>query len=478
MHMNLKAIEFNTEEKKLIGLLEEAVSRNGQSAYLVGGIVRDKLLGRGSNDLDVVCVGDGIKLAHSFAKLERPHLPVAFFKRFGTAMVKWKEWEIEFVGARKESYSEDSRKPHVKSGTLEDDQNRRDFTINAMALSLNKSDSGTLIDPFNGMSDLKNKLIRTPLEPGITFSDDPLRMIRAVRFASQLDFEIIPEVKEAILENAHRMKIVSKERIMVEFQKIMMCDQPSIGIKLLEKLDLIPYVLPELADLKGVDEKNGIAHKDNFYHTLKVLDNISRKTQNLWLRWAALLHDIAKPATKRFEEGEGWTFHGHEILGASMVYEIFKKLKLPLDHKMKFVQKLVKLHLRPMALTKNEVTDSAIRRLLFDAGEDIDDLMILCRADITSKNEKKIKKYLSNYDLVINKLKEVEGRDKIRNWQPPVDGELIMSTFNLKPSKEVGIIKTAIREAILEGEIKNNYNDALAFMMEKGKEMGLKPTRP
>lgn len=469
----MKEISYTSEERNLIEKLERAVANHGQDSYIVGGFVRDKLLGRASNDIDVVCVGDGIRLAKTFAGLFKPNANYAYFKNFGTAMVKWQDWEFEFVGARKESYREDSRKPIVDQGSLQDDQNRRDFTINALAISLNKSDRGELLDPFNGVEDLKAGIIRTPLDPLITFSDDPLRMMRAIRFANQLDFSIYSETKLAILENAHRIKIVSKERIMGEFQKIMACDQPSVGLKLMDELGLMQLILPELSAMKGVEEKNGIGHKDNFYHTLQVLDNVARISENIWLRWAALLHDIAKPPTKRFDKKEGWTFHGHEIVGASMVYDIFKRLKLPLDNKMKFVQKLVKLHLRPMALTKEEVTDSAIRRLLFDAGEDVDDLMTLCRADITSKNEKKIKKYLANYDLVVKKLKEVEERDRIRNWQPPIDGQLIMKTFDIKPSRLVGEIKASIREAILEGEIHNDFDEAFAYMLDVGKELGL-----
>jgi len=466
--------EYTTEEQKLISKLQEAAQTLGLESYIIGGFVRDKILKRPCNDLDVVCVGDGIKLAKFFASMFEPKLKYAYFKNFGTAMVKWEDWEIEFVGARKESYQLDSRKPTVESGNLDDDQKRRDFTINALAISLNESDQSVLLDPFDGISDIESKIIKTPLEPGATFSDDPLRMMRAIRFASQLNFEISKETRLAITENAYRIEIVSRERIMGEFQKIMSCKVPSRGLMLMEELGLMKLILPEMSGMKGVEEKNGIRHKDNFLHTLKVLDNISENTDNVWLRWAALLHDIAKPATKKFEQSEGWTFHGHEIVGAGMVYEIFKRLKLPLDHKMKYVQKLVKLHLRPMALTKVEVTDSAIRRLLFDAGEDVDDLMTLCQADITSKNEKKIKKYLSNYDLVIQKLKEIEERDRIRNWQPPIDGELIMDTFNIPPSKEVGLIKKAIREAILEGEIRNDYEEAFSLMLKIASEMKIK----
>lgn len=473
----LKKLSYTKEEIHLLHKLEEAVNREGVDAYVIGGFVRDKLLERPSNDIDVVCLGDGIRLAKSFASLFDPKPHYAYFKNFGTAMVKLDKWEIEFVGARKESYREDSRKPIVEAGTLEDDQKRRDFTINALAIGLHQEEKEKLLDPFDGIEDLQARKIRTPLDPGITFSDDPLRMLRAIRFANQLDFHIVKETRAAIREHAHRIKIVSKERIMGEIQKVMACERPSVGLKLLDELGLMDYIMPELSEMKGVEEKNGIKHKDNFYHTLQVLDNVAKTSDNIWLRWAALLHDIAKPATKKFDLKEGWTFHGHEIVGAAMVYQIFKRLKLPLDNKMKFVQKLVKLHLRPMVLSKEEVTDSAMRRLLFDAGDDVDDLMLLCRADITSKNEKRIKRFLANYDLVVEKLREVEERDKIRNWQPPIDGEHIMRTFGIPPSKQVGNIKTAIREAILEGEIRNEYAEAYDFMLKIGKKQGLNPRK-
>jgi poly(A) polymerase len=470
---NLVKHKLSEKEWFLLKEIKKAVDLTQVEAYVVGGFVRDKILGRFVNDIDIVCVGDGIKLAKNFASIQDNDMPVSYFKNFGTAMVRFKDWELEFVGARKESYTLDSRKPMVSKGDLEDDQNRRDFTINAMAISLNDPGFGELIDPFGGLLDLEAKIIKTPLDPDITFSDDPLRMMRAIRFSNQLGFEIQNNVIQSICDQAYRLEIVSKERIMVEFNKILSCEKPSIGLNLLDKTGLLNFILPELVKMKGIEERNGIAHKDNFYHTLQVLDNICQTTDNLWLRWSALLHDIAKPPTKKFIPEEGWTFHGHEMLGAKMVYDIFKRLKLPLDQKMKFVQKLVKLHLRPMALAKEEVTDSAIRRLLFDAGEDVDDLMILCRADITSKNEKKIQKYLANYDLVADKIKEVESRDKIRNWQPPIDGQLIMDTFNIKPSKEVGIIKAAIREAILEGEIRNDFDQAFKLMVKIGSELGL-----
>ena len=475
MKKGKEIIQLQEKEIALAKALAEAAESIGVDAYIIGGFVRDKLLGRQTNDIDVVCVGDGILLAKTFAARFQPVLSMAFFKNFGTAMVRYGGWEIEFVGARRESYRKESRKPQVEAGSLEDDLNRRDFTINALAIRLYSNRKIELLDPFNGLQHLKEKRLLTPLDPGITFSDDPLRMLRAIRFSCQLSFDIDDKVFEAILQNAQRLEIVSMERIMGEFQKIMSCEKPSVGILQLEESGLLHYFLPELIQMKGADEKEGIGHKDNFYHTLQVLDNVAEASQNIWLRWAALLHDIAKPATKKFEPGEGWTFHGHEILGAKMVYEMFKRLKLPLDHKMKFVQKLVKLHLRPMALANEEVTDSAVRRLLYDAGEDVDELMTLCRADITSKNERKIKRFLENYDLVVDKLKEVEERDKIRNWQPPVDGQLIMDTFGIKPSREVGIIKAAIREAILEGIIRNDFQEAFDYMLEIGKDHGLHP---
>ena len=455
--------------------LGQAAEKSHVEAFIVGGFVRDKILHRPTNDIDVVCVGDGIQLAKTFASAFEPALGVTYFRNFGTAMVKYGAWEIEFVGARKESYRRDSRKPEVSQGTLEDDQNRRDFTINALAIGLNPDRFGELLDPFNGLLHIEQGLLTTPLDPDITFSDDPLRMMRAVRFAAQLNFRIDETVFESIKNQAHRLTIVSRERIIGEFNKIMACSTPSTGIIQMEQSGLLDHFLPELVQLKGVEEKNGMGHKDNFYHTLQVLDNLASVSQNLWLRWAALLHDIAKPQTKKFDKDEGWTFHGHEIVGARMTFDIFKRLKLPLDHKMKFVQKLVKLHLRPMALANEEVTDSAVRRLLFDAGDDIDDLMILCRADITSKNERKIRRFMDNYDLVVDKLKEVEDRDRIRNWQPPVDGQLIMDTFGISPSPVVGIIKTAIREAILEGLIHNDFDEAYAYMLKTGLEHGLTP---
>jgi tRNA nucleotidyltransferase/poly(A) polymerase len=454
--------------------LKQTIAAEKVEAYLVGGYVRDLFLNRPSKDIDVVVVGDGIALAKTFAQAQ-PKSDFAFFKNFGTAMVKTRDWEVEFVGARKESYSRDSRKPEVQPGSLTDDQNRRDFTINALAISLQPHNFGELVDPFDGVGDIERKCIRTPLDPDITFSDDPLRMMRAIRFASQLQFEILDETYESIKRNIERINIISGERIAEELNKIMLSAKPSLGLKLLFDSGLLQIIFPELAALQGTETKEGKSHKDNFYHTLMVVDNISTETSDLWLRWAALLHDIAKPATKRFTAGEGWTFHGHEDKGSRMVSRIFRKLKLPLNDKMKFVEKMVALHHRPKALAEDGVTDSAIRRLVVDAGDDLDALFTLCRADMTSANLKKIELYRNNLKQVQQQVADVAERDALRNFQPPVTGEDIMRIFGLGPSKEVGIIKTEIRESILEGKIKNSRVEALNLMYDKARELGLKP---
>ncbi len=463
---------------KIFGILSTVVTEEKVDAYVIGGWVRDCLLKRehSDKDIDIVVIGSGIEIARRAAKKINPRIKVTVFKNFGTAMFRYEGYELEFVGARKESYSRGSRKPVVENGTLEDDQNRRDFTINALAISITSDTFGELLDPFNGIADLKNKIIRTPLNPDQTFSDDPLRMMRAIRFACQLGFEIDAATFASIRENCERIAIVSRERIITELNKIIMCEKPSAGFNLLDSSGLLKLIFPELDTLKGIETREGKGHKDNFHHSLKVLDNISRKTDNLWLRWAALLHDIAKPATKKYDPDTGWSFHGHEFLGSKMIPDIFRRLKLPMNEKMKFVQKIVGLHLRPIVLSQEEVTDSAIRRLLFEAGDDIEELMILCEADITSKNEAKKKKHLENFGVVRLKLREIEEKDAVRNFQPPVDGSEIISAFGISPGKEVGIIKNAIREAILDGVIPNSHDEAYELMLIKGKELGLAPS--
>ncbi len=465
--------KIQDNERKILEIVSHAASKMQVPAYVVGGYVRDRLLARTSKDIDIVCVGSGIELAERVAGELHPVPRIAVFQRFGTAMIKHRDLEVEFVGARKESYRHDSRKPAVENGSLEDDQNRRDFTINALAVSLNEPDFGNIIDPFDGLGDLERKIIRTPLEPGKTFSDDPLRMMRAIRFATQLDFVIEPDTFKAISVYKERIKIISAERIAIELNKIIQAPKPSVGFKLLFDSGLLHIIFPEMTALHGVEIRNGRGHKDNFYHTLQVLDNLCKKTENLWLRWSAILHDIAKPPTKRFHPEQGWTFHGHETLGANMVPTIFRRFRLPMDHKMKYVQKLVRLHLRPISLTKEEITDSAMRRLLVDADEDLEDLMLLCEADITSKNPDKVKRYLENYELVRQRLQVVEERDQLRNWQPPITGEIIMETFGIGPSREVGDIKNYVREAILDGVIPNEFEAAYGLMVEKAGEMGL-----
>lgn len=462
---------------KIFEILSSVVTSENVQAYVIGGWVRDCLLKRehSDKDIDIVVIGSGIEIARKSARKINSRIKVSVFKNFGTAMFRNREYEIEFVGARKESYDRNSRKPVVENGTLEDDQKRRDFTINTLAISIHKETFGEFLDPFGGIHDLKKKIIRTPLEPDKTFSDDPLRMMRAIRFASQLNFTIEEKTFNSIIENAERIKIVSSERIVDELNKIIMCSHPSKGFTLLEQSGLLRIIFPELDNLKGVETKEGKAHKDNFHHSIKVLDNISKHTDNLWLRWAALLHDIAKPATKKYMPDSGWSFHGHEFIGSKMVPDIFRKLKLPLNEKMRYVQKIIDLHLRPIALSQDLVTDSAIRRLLFEAGDDIDDLMILCEADITSKNEAKKTKHLENFRLVRNKLKEIEEKDAVRNFQPPVDGSEIIMTFGIKPGKKVGVIKNAIRDAILDGIIPNEHEAARKLMLEKGVELGLTP---
>jgi putative nucleotidyltransferase with HDIG domain len=491
-------MDINCTEKELFIFkkIAHAAEELGVETYLIGGFVRDKIIGRATKDADIVCVGDGIAMAKAVAKRFNPEPRVNYFKTFGTAHIRLQNhkssesskvspivgslegtFDLEFVGARKESYQYHSRNPEVKPGKLKDDQDRRDFTINALAISLNASDYGKLLDPFDGLNDIKRKIIQTPLDPLQTFSDDPLRMMRAIRFASQLGFIIEEKTFQAIKDNADRINIISQERITDELNKIVASPKPSVGFDLLYQAGLLHIIFPQMVDLAGAEYKDGMGHKDNFHHTLKVLDNVAEKTDDSWIRWAAVLHDIAKPVTKKFEEGHGWTFHGHEVVGGRMVPKIFSKLKLPMNEQMKFVRKLVELHLRPISLTTENITDSAVRRLLFDAGEDIDSLMLFCEADITSKNKWKVKKYMENFKLVRQRCQEVEEKDRIRTWQPPITGELIMETFGLNPSKPVGIIKDAIKDAILDGEIKNDFDAAYDFMMSKGKELKLKPVK-
>lgn len=466
-------ISFTSAEKKILDRVAAAARELQIEVYVIGGFVRDKLLGRVNKDIDIVCVGDGLKLAAQVAA-SFPHPPkVNYFKTYGTAQLKLADMEVEFVGARRESYQPDSRNPAVSPGTLEDDQKRRDFSINALAVSLNAADYGALLDPFDGLFDLEHKIIRTPLPPDQTFADDPLRMMRAIRFASQLQFNIEVSCFESIKKQKQRIDIISRERIADELNKIILSRQPSVGFDLLFRSGLLSLILPQLADLAGTEYVDNKGHKDNFYHSLQVLDNISQKTDNLWLRWAALLHDIGKAPTKKFEKGHGWTFHGHEVVSAKMIPRIFKNLRLPTNEKMDYVRKIVSLHHRPISLTRENITDSAIRRLLFDAGEEIDDLMTLCKADITSKNKEKVRRYSANFELVRQRLVEVEENDRIRNWQPPVSGNEIMDTFNLRPSREVGLIKAAIREAILDGIIPNEYEAARQYMLETAEKMGI-----
>lgn len=466
-------IQCTPNEQTILHNIALAAKQLGVPCYAIGGFVRDKIIGRNTKDIDIVCLGSGIELAEASAQLFSSKPNVAVYKNFGTAQFKTLDIDVEFVGARKESYRSNSRNPDVEPGTIEDDQNRRDLTINALAISLQEHNFGEIIDPFDGIGDLERKLLRTPLEPSKTFIDDPLRMLRTIRFATQLGYTIQDETFEAIKQNAERIRIISKERITDEINKIMACPKPSIGFDLLFRSGILEYFFPKLVDLAGAEYIDGKGHKDNFYHTIQVVDNICQTTDNIWLRWAALLHDIGKPATKRFEQGLGWTFHGHEWVGAKMVPGIFKDLKLPQHDKMKYVQKLVLLHLRPISLTKENITDSAVRRLLFDAGEDIEDLMLLCSADITSKNQAKVNRFRENFNMVAQRMKEVEESDQIRNWQPPITGEIIMQTFNLPPSKLVGDIKIAVREAILDGIIPNTYEAAFEYMIQTAKSLNI-----
>ena len=460
---------------KVFGVVAQVAAETGVKAYVVGGYVRDIFLKRPSKDIDFTVIGDGIDFAQAVAKKLGDNSDVHVFKNFGTAMIKNEDWDIEFVGARKESYQSESRKPLVSPGSFEDDLSRRDFTINTLAISMNADDYGQLIDFYNGMQDLNDGIIKTPLAPGITFSDDPLRMMRAIRFASQLNFTLHPETLQGIKDNSHRIEIVSMERVSDEINKIILSPKPSVGFSLLFDTGLLQLVFPEMALLHGVETIDGLSHKDNFYHTIQVLDNLCRESDDIWLRWSAILHDIAKPQTKRFYKGEGWTFHGHEDKGARMVKGIFKRLRLPLNEKMKFVEKMVQLHLRPIVLSQEIVTDSAVRRLIFDAGEDIFSLLKLCRVDITTKNELKVRKFLNNLKVVEDKIRDVEERDRVRNWQPPIDGIEIMELFGIGAGREIGVLKNALREAILDGEIKNDYNEGLEFIIKKGTEIGLKP---
>lgn len=476
MYINTENLKDRFSDK-IFETIGSIADQKQLDCYVIGGYVRDIFLNRPSKDIDIVTVGSGIDLAQAVVKQLGSKAHLSVFKNFGTAQIKYKNIEIEFVGARKESYQRDSRKPIVEDGTLEDDQNRRDFTINALAVCINKDRFGTLLDPFEGLTDLENLIIRTPMDPDITFSDDPLRMMRAIRFSSQLGFDIKSETFDAITRNRERIEIISKERIIDELNKIVLSPRPSIGFLQLDLTGLLAIIFPELVALKGAETKDGVGHKDNFYHTLKVLDNIALKTDNLWLRWAAILHDIAKPATKRWDSKIGWTFHNHNFIGEKMIPGIFRRLKLPTNEKMKYVQKMVSLHMRPQVLVDEDISDSAVRRLLFEAGDDIEDLMTLCEADITSKNKERVKRYLDNFQLVRHKLKEIEEKDHVRNFQPPISGEEIMEIFNLPPSKEVGMLKSAIKDAILDGIIANEYDAAYNLLLEEASKKGLSPKK-